>query len=57
MTKLKVKLFSDTNFINMERILNDFLATMDCSKVREVKVDSEYAGQDDQFIATVLYEE
>ena len=57
MVKLKVKLFSDTNFINMERILNEFLEQLKPESIRDVRVDAEYAGNDDQFIATVLYEE
>jgi hypothetical protein len=56
MAQLKVKLIYATNYMNCERDLNHELSLLKDHKIRDVRVDTDWANKEDHYIGMILYE-
>jgi len=56
MVQLKVKLIYATNYASCEKELNLALKELKSHKIRDVRVDTDWARTEDHYIAMILYE-
>ncbi len=56
MPQLKVKLIYAKNYASCERELNLALSELKDHKIRDVRVDTDWAKTEDHYIGMILYE-
>jgi len=54
---VQVRVIYETNYVKAEEALNKELLVLKDQKIRDVKIDTDWSGQEDHYIGLIVYEE
>ena len=56
MSKLQAKVIYAKNYVEAEKHLNEELLKLEPKKVRDIKLDTDWAGNEDHYTILIVYE-
>lgn len=56
MVKVQVKILYSTNYAQAQKDVNKTLEELQEYTIRDVKVDTDWSGDEDHYISTIIYE-